>query len=334
MRAIVITAPGGPEVLELRERPDPVPGPGQLRVAVRAAGLNRADLLQRRGGYPAPAGAPADIPGLEFAGVVDAVGDGVTAWSPGARVMGVVAGGAYAERVVLDEGEALPIPAGLDFAAAAAVPEAFTTAHDALFTRAALGAGERLLVHAAGSGVGTAAIQLAAAAGATVHGTSRSAWKLERARALGLQAGIVLPAADPAADFAADFAAEVRARTGAGIDVVLDLVGGTYLAGSLRALEPLGRLVLVGLVAGARAEVDLGLLLRQRLTVVGTVLRSRPLEQKIAAARLVRRDVLPLLESGRVRPLVDRVFPATHAADAHRLMERNENYGKIVLSWE
>jgi NADPH:quinone reductase len=236
--------------------------------------------------------------------------------------------------VVLHEGEALPIPAGLDFAAAAAVPEAFTTAHDALFTRAALGAGERVLVHAAGSGVGTAAIQLAAAAGATVHGTSRSAWKLERARELGLQTGIVLPAADPAADLAADLAAEVRARTGAGVDVVLDLVGGAYLAGSLRALEPLGRLVLVGLVAGARADVDLGLLLRQRLTVVGTVLRSRPLAQKIAAAALVRRDVLPLLESGRVRPLVDRVLPATDAADAHRLMERNANYGKIVLSWE
>jgi NADPH:quinone reductase len=329
MRAIVITAPGDPDVLQLRHRPDPEPRPGQLRVAVRATALNRADLLQRRGLYPAPPGAPADIPGLEFSGVVDALGAGVTAWAVGDPVMGVVAGGGYAERLVLHEGEALRIPAGLDFAAAAAVPEAFTTAHDALFTRAALGSGERVLVHAVGSGVGTAAIQLAIAAGATVHGTARSAWKLERARELGLDVGIVTPT-DPGRDFAA----ELRARTGAGVDVVLDLVGGPALAASLRTLNPLGRLVLVGLVAGARAEVDLAHLLRQRLTVVGTVLRSRPLDEKIAAARRVRRHVLPLLADGRVRPIVDRVLPARAAAEAHRLMERNENYGKIVLTWD
>ncbi len=319
--------PGGPEVLEVREVPAPEPGPGSVRVRVRAAGVNRADLLQRRGRYPAPEDAPQDIPGLEYAGTVDAVGAGATRFRPGDRVMGIVGGGAYAEAVVVAEPLVVPIPDGLGFEEAAAVPEAFVTAHDALFTLLGLCAGERLLVHAVGSGVGVAALQLAREAGATVLGTARSAWKLERARELGLDSGIVTEGVG--------FADAVLEHTGgAGVDAVLDLVGGAYLADNLRALAPKGRMAVVGLVSGPRAELDLGLLLRKRLTLTGTVLRGRTTEEKAAATRAFADHVLPLLAAGRVRPVVDAVYPMDRAAEAHRRMESNLNFGKLVLSWD
>jgi putative PIG3 family NAD(P)H quinone oxidoreductase len=324
MRAVVISAPGGPEVLELGEVAVRAPARGEIRVRVRAAGVNRADLLQRRGLYPAPPGWPANVPGLEYAGEVEAVGEAVAMWEAGDRVMGLVGGGGYAEYVVVSEREALAIPPGLTFQEAAAVPEVFVTAHDALFSQLRLGPGERLLVHAVGSGVGTAALQLAKAVGATVLGTSRSTWKLERARELGLD--VLIDASRE------DVAETVRRETGgAGVDAVLDLVGGPYLAANLDALAVKGRMIVVGLTAGRTAEIDLGLVLRKRLRLVGTALRSRPPEERIAAIRAFDRAGNPLLASGRIRPVIDRVFPLEEAAAAHRRMESNENFGKIVL---
>ncbi|MBX6365285.1 MAG: NAD(P)H-quinone oxidoreductase [Gemmatimonadetes bacterium] len=326
MRAIVITRPGGPEVLEERTVADPEPGPGQVRVRVQAAGVNRADLLQRRGAYPAPAGWPADIPGLEYAGAVDRTGPGADRWSPGDRVMGLVGGGAYAEYVVVDERAVVAVPEALSAEEAAAVPEAFVTAHDALFTQLDLRAGETLLIHAVGSGVGTAALQLAKAAGATVLGTQRSAWKLERARTLGLD--VAIPGgADDFAD------AVVRETGGRGVDAILDLVGGAYLPGNIRCLAPRGRLIVVGLVAGRRAELDLDRVLTRRLHILGTVLRSRSEGEKIEATRAFADAVLPLLESRVVRPIVDTIYPMPEASEAHRAMEENRNFGKLVLRW-
>lgn len=326
MRAIVITAPGGPEVLEEREVPTPAPGPGEILVRVRATALNRADLFQRRGRYPAPAGSSNDVPGLEYAGVVEAVGEGVRERRPGERVMGLVGGGAYAEYVRVHARETSALPGGIALEEAAAVPEAFITAYDALFTRLRLAPGERLLIHAVGSGVGTAALQLARVAGATVFGTSRTAAKLERAVALGLAVAI-----DSSHQ---DFSEVVAERTGgAGVDAILDLVGGEYLEANLRSLATLGRQVVVGTVSGTRSEIDLSLLLRRRLTLVGTVLRARPLEEKILAARALEENVVPLLSDGRVRPIVDRVLPIEEVREAHRAMEEDENFGKIVLTW-
>lgn len=325
MRAVVITGPGGPEVLEVEEREIRDPGPGEVRVRVHAAGVNRADLMQRRGHYPPPPGWPEEIPGLEYAGRVDSVGPGVESWSQGDGVMGLVGGGGYAEYVVVSEREAMAIPGGLSFEEAAAIPEVFITAHDALFARLDLRMGERLLIHAVGSGVGTAALQIAKAAGATVLGTSRTASKLERARGLGLD--VAIDASD------GEFAdAVLEATGGAGTDAVLDLVGGGYLGGNLRCLAARGRAVVVGLPAGRTAEIDLGLLLRKRLRLVGTSLRSRPLEEKITATQAFSRALGPLLADGRVRPIVDRVWPLEAAAEAHAYMERNANFGKLVLT--
>ncbi len=327
MRVVVIAGPGGPEVLESRERPGPEPGPGEVRVRVAAAGVNRADVLQRLGLHPAPADAPADVPGLEYAGTVDVVGAGVTRWRPGDRVMGLVGGGAYAEALVVSEEVVLPVPGRLTLEEAAAVPEAFITAHDALFTLMGVRADERLLVHAVGSGVGTAALQMAREAGARVLGTSRSAWKLERAAALGLEVGI-----DTGRD---DFADALLHHTGgAGVNAILDLVGGAYLDGNLRALAIKGRMAVVGLVAGRSAQLDMALLLRRRLTLIGTALRNRSPDEKAAATRAFADFALPLLDDGGIRPVVDAVLPMGDAREAHRRMESNRNFGKIVLSWD
>jgi NADPH2:quinone reductase len=325
MRAIVIREPGGPEVLELRDVPTPEPSRGEVRVRVRATAVNRADLLQRAGHYPAPPGSPADIPGLEIAGEVDRVGDAVTELAVGDRVFGIVGGGGYAEQVVVPARTVARMPAATSFTDAGAFPEAFLTAWDAMVDQARLTAGERVLVHAVGSGVGTAAVQIARAVGARSIGTARSADKIERARALGLDEGVVVGEAGT-------FARDVMQRTGgAGVDVVLELVGGAYVAEDLACLAQRGRIVIVGLMAGASAPVDLGMLLRKRAEMRGTVLRARPLEEKILAARSLARHLVPLLERGALRPVVDRVLPLAQAAEAHRLMQANATFGKVVL---
>jgi putative PIG3 family NAD(P)H quinone oxidoreductase len=323
MRAIVIREPGGPEVLELREVPDPEVPFGHVRVRVRAAGVNRADLLQRAGFYPAPPGVPRDIPGLEYAGTVEALGPGATRFAVGDRVFGLVAGGAYAEQVVAHEREVVAAPEGVSDFEAAASPEAFVTAYDALVVRGGLRPGERVLVHAAGSGVGTAGIQIARAMGCAAIGTSRTADKLERCRALGMADGIVPEKGA--------FARRVLAATGGrGVDVVLDLVGGAYVPETIQACASGARIVLVGLTGGATADVPLGAVLLRRLTLVGTVLRSRPLEEKIEAAHLLERGRQWLAE-GRVKAIVDRVFPLAEAAAAHAYVASNESFGKVLL---
>jgi NADPH:quinone reductase len=324
MRAVVIREPGGPEVLELREVETPEPSRGEVRVRVRATAVNRADLLQRLGAYPAPPGSPPDVPGLEIAGEVDAVGQGVTELAGGDRVFGIVGGGAYAECVVVHARTLAGIPSGLSFTDAAAVPEAFVTAWDAMVDQARLSAGETVLVHAVGSGVGTAGVQLARAIGAQVLGTARTAAKLERARELGLQHGIVVEGQN--------FAATVLAHTARrGVDVVLELVGGPYVAEDLTCLASRGRIVVVGAMAGAESSVALHVLMRKRAEIRGTVLRARPLEEKILAAIALERHVVPLLAGGIVRPIVDRVLSLAQAAEAHRLMHSNTTFGKIVL---
>jgi len=323
MRAIVHAAAGGTEVLELREVPTPEPGPGQVRVRVRAAGLNRADILQRWGRYPAPPGWPADIPGLEYAGEIDVPGAGAARWHAGDRVMGLVGGGAHAEAVVVHQDEVLPIPAGLPFTDAAAIPEAFLTAYDALAVRGRLRAGERVLIHAVGSGVGTAATQLAQRLGATVLGTSRQATKLERAKAYGLDVGIDTSIAS------------FRDAVGAPVNVILDVLGGPAFADNLEVLALRGRLVMLGFLQGTRTEADLTPILRKRLEIIGSVMRARSLEERIPLVREFAERVLPMFKpDGPLLPVVGAVFPLTDLARAHEAMERDETFGKVVLVWD
>lgn len=326
MKAVVFTGKGGPEVIEIRDLPDPVPSRGEVLVRVRAAALNRADLLQRRGLYPPPPGHREDVPGLELAGEVAAVGAGVVAWKPGDRVMCITAGEAQAELCAVHERMLMAIPAGLSLEDAGAIPEAGITSHDALFTLGGLRPGWPVLIHAVGSGVSTAAVQIAKAAGATVIGTSRTPEKLERARALGLDHGILVGKDEP------KFADEVKKLTGRrGCPLILDFVGGPYLAENLAALAPGGRIVVIGAMGGGKPTVDLGLLMRARGSIVGTMLRPRPIEEKIAATQVFARDVLPLVAAGKVKPVVDAVLPAAQAREAHERMERNESFGKLVL---
>jgi NADPH:quinone reductase len=321
VKAVVISRFGGPEVLRLEERPVAEPAGDEVRVRVRATAVNRADLLQRQGKYPAPPDAPADIPGLEFAGEVEKVGPLAGDLNVGDRVFGLTGGGGYAEQIVVHARTVARIPDRLSFTEAAAVPEAFITAWDAAVTQAGLTAGETVLIHAAGSGVGTAAVQIARAIGARSIGTARSPHKLELARALGLD--VAIPVVD------GRFAEAVRAAGGA--DVVLELVGGSYLAEDLLCVAPRGRILLIGTMAGAQAELDLGTILRRRLTLRGTVLRARPLEEKIAAVQTFARHVVPLLERGVLRPVVDRVWPLAAAAEAHAHVAANDGFGKVVL---
>ena len=326
MRAVVITRPGGPEVLELREVPRPNPETGQVLVRVRAAGLNRADLLQRQGRYPAPPDAPPDIPGLELAGEVAALGTGVREWREGQRVFALTGGGAYADYVVVHERMLVPLPDRLGWSEGAAVPEAFITAHDALVAQAGLRLSERVLIHAVGSGVGLAAVQLARTLGGIPYGTARREAKIEAARALGLEDGLVLQRdLEPLIDRAREWTGS------AGMDVVLDLVGGPYTPASVSTLGTRGRLVLIGTLAGARAELPLGRMLSKRLTIRGTMLRSRPLEEKIAATRAFARQVVPQLERGVVRPVVDSEFAIADVRAAHERLESDETIGKVVL---
>ena len=326
MLAAFITRAGGPDVLELRDVPTPAPREHQVLVRVHASALNRADILQRVGRYPAPPGMPADIPGLEVAGVVEALGAGASRWSIGDRVFGIVGGGGNAEYATVPELELAPIPAALSFEDAAAVPEAFITSHDALITQAAMRLDETVLVHAVGSGVGLAAVQLVRAFGGRCYGTARTAEKIERSRSFGLTDGVVVDN-DPTVFIDAS----KQWTDGRGTNVILDLVGGSYLAADVESAALLGRIILIGLLAGRSATLNLGTMLSRRLTVRGTVLRSRPASEKAAATDAFVRDVLPLLERGEIRPVVDRVMPLEQIREAHALVESNETFGKIVL---
>ena len=328
MQAVYITEFGDGANLELREVADPPqPADHHVLVSVKSAGLNRADLMQRRGTYPPPPGYSPNIPGLEFAGEVTAVGPDVSGWKIGDRVFGVTAGGAQAEMLVTDASLLARIPDNLSFAAAAAVPEAFITAHDAVFTLGGLKTGETLLIHAVGSGVGLAALQLAKARGATVIGTSRTTEKLERCVEFGLDFGV-------STETLPEFGENVMRETGnVGVNVILDLVGAAYFEQNLGTLATKGRLILVGLTSGRIAEFNLGLALQKRATIIGTVLRSRPTAEKAEVTRKFADDVLPLLASGQVRPNLDKVFPATDVLAAYAYLESNESFGKVVLEF-
>jgi putative PIG3 family NAD(P)H quinone oxidoreductase len=325
MRALVIDS----GTLGVAERPTPEPVGDQVLVRVHGAGVNRADLLQLAGGYPAPPGSPPDIPGLEFAGVIEAVGDAVAALDPGDAVFGIVGGGAQAEYLVTPESMCARVPDNLDLIEAGAVPEAFITAHDAMVTQAALHVGERVLVHAVGSGVGTAAVQIAACMGSTVVGTARTADKLDRCRSLGMDHGVLAPRdLDPAT-----LAAAIRDAVGE-VEVVVDLVGGRYVETDLAVAAVRGRIVIVGTMGGVRADLSLLDLMVKRLAVRGTVLRSRPNHEKAAATHLFSGQVVPMLGAGSVRPIVERVFALDDAADAYALLASDTTFGKIVLRCE
>jgi NADPH2:quinone reductase len=327
MKAVTIVSFGGVEGLEIREVADaPRATLDRVRVRVHAAALNRADILQRLGRYPAPPGYPQDIPGMEFAGEVSEVGEEVRTWKTGDRVFGIIGGGGQAEYVTVPENILTPIPPNLDWAQAAAVPEVFMTAHDALFTQCGLQMGERVLIHAAGSGVGTAASQLVRAAGATAYGTSRTADKLEKAKEFGLTESFVA-SGDPM-----EIAEAVKRWTnGSGVEVVLDLVGAAYLKANLESLATKGRLIFVGTTAGAKAEIDYSVVMGKRLRIMGTSLRTRSLEEKATATRFFARHVVPLLASGTVRPVIDKIFKMKEVRAAHLRLESNESFGKVVL---
>jgi putative PIG3 family NAD(P)H quinone oxidoreductase len=324
MLAIEISTPGGPEVLRPVERPVPEPGPGEVLIRVEAAGVNRPDVMQRRGLYPPPPGA-SDLPGLEGAGTIERVADHVSEWRGGDAVCALVSGGGYAEYCVAPAPQCLPVPRGMDATAAAAIPEAFFTVWTNVFERGGLQPGETALFHGGSSGIGTTAIQLAAARAARVFATAGSDEKCRACERLGAERGINYRTED--------FVEVLRGATdGRGVDLVLDIVGGPYLDRNLRALAVDGRLVEIGLMGGSEATIDLRRLLGRRLTVTGSTLRPRTVEEKGAIAAALHREVWPLLESGRVAPVIHRTLPLREAAEAHRLMESSEHIGKIVLT--
>jgi putative PIG3 family NAD(P)H quinone oxidoreductase len=327
MKAVVITRFGGPEVLELQDLPKPQAGPNEVLVQVRSTALNRADLLQRVGRYAAPPGTSENIPGLEFAGDVVELGTNAHRWRKGDRVFGIVGGGAHAEFVTAHQDAVSAVPPNLEWPAAGAVPEVFITAHDAL-QQAGFKGGENVLVHAVGSGVGLAATQLVKALGGHAFGTSRTTDKIERAKSFGLESGYVVP--EPSA--LKGLAAFAESVTGGGFDVVLDLNGGPYFAASLEAMALRGRIILIGGVAGGKTDVDLYQILGKRLHIIGTVLRARPLDEKIAITTTFAREVVPLLSDESIKPVIDSVFPLEKIRDAHRRLESNETFGKVVLT--
>jgi putative PIG3 family NAD(P)H quinone oxidoreductase len=323
MRAVVLTQFGGPEVLQIVDIPAPKPGPEEVLVQVRATALNRADLLQRRGLYPNPFPDAHDVPGMEFSGTVASVGERVRAWHEGDEVIGIVSGGAYGEQLVVHERQAMRIPAGVSLADAAAIPEVFITAWDAIVVQGGLTSGRWVLVHAAASGVGTAAVQIAKAIGARVLATC-SAGKVAAVRALG---------AEVVVDYAAaDFVQAVRDATGGrGVDVICDVVGGDYLDRNVAAIAVKGRIVQVGVMAGGAVTFNVGALLPKRASIAGTVLRARPLEEKIAISQRFATEVLPLFESGALRVVIDSRYRLDDIAAAHAYMETNANVGKILI---
>ncbi|MGD9999038.1 MAG: NAD(P)H-quinone oxidoreductase [Ilumatobacteraceae bacterium] len=323
MRAVVLHSHGGPEVLTIDDVDDPMPGPDEVLVDIAATALNRADVLQRMGGYPDPRMRQPEIPGMEFAGTVAALGERASMWQVGDRVMGIDAGGAYAERIAVHERQLLAVPDGLDLVAAAAIPEVFLTAWDALVVQGGLTSGRWALVHAGASGVGTAAIQIAKAIGARIAVTC-SAGKAAACAELG--ADVVLERSPH------DWLSDARDAVPAGFDVVLDVIGGDEVDRNLQAVTPKGTIVQVGLMGGGSTKVNLGLLLTKRVRWIGTVLRPRPIEEKVALTRRFAAEVLPLFDTGALRPVLDSSFPFERIADAHRHMEANANTGKIVVT--
>jgi NADPH2:quinone reductase len=326
MRAVTIAAYGGPEVLTVTDVPEPRPGPEDILVQVRAAGVNRADCLQRAGTYPVPPGMRfSPIPGLELAGEVVETGAAVTGFATGDRVLGLVSGGAYAEYALIDQGLTVPLPEHWDFVPGASVIEVYCTANETVFELGRLAAGQSALIHAGASGVGTAVIQMARHIGATAYFTAGSQAKIDQVLALGADRGILYTSQD--------FLEEVlRATGGEGVDVVEDFIGAAYIARNLSALKEGGRLVLVGLMGGERCELGLGILLRKRLSVHGFTLRAQSLPNKRAIVARFRERWLPLLAAGTLRPIIHTTFPLAEVRQAHALMEANQNVGKIVLT--
>jgi len=324
MRAIEITTPGGPEVLKVVQRPVPKPAAGELLVRVQAAGVNRPDVMQRKGGYPPPPGVT-DIPGLEVAGTVAALGDGVTGWKVGDALCALVAGGGYAEYCVAPAPQCLPIPKGLTAIEAAAIPETFFTVWDNMFTRGRLQAGEWVLIHGGSSGIGTTAIQLAHTIGAKIVATAGSAEKCRACEKLG---------ADVAVNYREqDFVEAVKKATaGRGVDVVLDIVGGDYVTRNLNALGSGGRLVQIAIQKGTKAEIAVHLILIKQITFTGSILRPRPVAEKAEIARALMQGAWPLIEAGKVKPVIHATFPLDRASDAHALMDTSAHIGKIVLT--
>jgi len=323
MIAIEIPQPGGPEVLVPVERPVPAIGPGDVLVKVGAAGVNRPDVLQRQGRYPPPPGIT-DIPGLEVAGTIEAVGSSVTSWQPGDRVCALVSGGGYAEFCAVPAPQCLPAPRGMDVTHAAAIPETTFTVWTNVFERGRLTKGETILIHGGSSGIGTTAIQLAHAAGAHVYATAGSGEKCAACESLGAQKAINYRQTD--------FVAAIKDLTnGRGVDVVLDMVAGDYVQRNIEVLAMNGRLVMIGRQGGVKSEIDVMPILRKRLVLTGSTLRTRSVEEKGALAQSVYQHVWPLFESGAVRVIVHQTFPLPHAAEAHRLMESSAHVGKIVL---
>jgi len=326
MKAIVITHPGGPEVLQLIERPEPTCGPGEILVKVHAAGVNRPDVSQRKGSYPPPAGASPDIPGLEIAGVIVETGAGVTRWQTGDKVCALVTGGGYAEYCCVPEGQCLPTPGDLTFIEAASLPETFFTVWSNVFDRGRLNNNESLLVHGGSSGIGVTAIQMAKALGHTVYVTAGTDKKCKFCEDLGAAKAINYKTED--------FADVIKQITnGRGVDVILDMIGGDYTAGNIQSLADDGRWVLINIMRGKDVQVDLSVVMRKRLTITGSTLRSRDTGFKAEIAQNLEIVVWPLLASGAIKPVINAVFPAGKAADAHRLMESSEHIGKIVLEF-
>ncbi len=326
MRAVVIEEFGSPEVLRLKEIPDLEPSREEVRVKVHASALNRADIDERKGNYPPPVKSEYEIPGLEFAGVVDKLGSGVSNWRLGDKVFGLLSAGGYAEQVLIHSSMLMPIPANLSFEQAAAIPEVFFTAYDALIDKANFQAGDTVLIHAGASGVGTAAIQLAHVMGASlIFTTSRSSWKLEKCLQLGANHTI-----DTAA---CDFDSFVLDKTASkGVDIVLDFIGEAYLEQNLNAAALGGRIVQISTLSGSTAQIDLRKIMIKRLRLVGTTLRSRPIEQKMTLTQKFVKQILPFFASGRLKPLIDRSFPLKEVVEAHKYMENNSNFGKIILT--
>jgi putative PIG3 family NAD(P)H quinone oxidoreductase len=335
MKAVYIKEFGGVENLEIREVDNPSkPRDTQVLIRVKAAGLNRADILQRKGFYPAPSGAPERIPGLEFAGEIAEIGEDVAGFQIGERVFGITAGGAQAEYLLTEASLIVKIPENLSFTEAAAIPEAFVTASDAIFAQAKLRNNETLLIHAVGSGVGLAALQLAEAKNIYTIGTSRTAAKLKKCEAFGLDCGILLDK-DSVMTNPQKLAAMIWQKTGYnGIDVILDLVGASYFAANLASLAAKGRLILVGLTGGAAVkEFNLETVLSKRLQIVGTVLRSRSTTEKAAATDVFAAEVVPLLANGKIKPNVDRSFNLEEIGKAHEYLESNQSFGKVILEF-